>query len=331
MRLRNTVCSFLQAVLVTFLWQACSENFVIPDEPENPGIPIGEIAYVVQYEWVDVPAFQDLALIGGILFAIQGDSLVSAWLSDAAEGRQNDRFNLPFPVVHDGKAYSSPVHLCAGPANTIWVAYQDPPTVLQFDLGSSPPAPSGLLVRLRSDSDIGGITADLDSGFVYVADATANAITKYSADDAGGVAIRIIAEPGNGDGFVREPRGIFWFDDKLLVADTGKSWLQLLDADTPLLGQGQITGPEDDPLQLRDARDVWVDAAGYYYVADTANNRILQINEEGIVREEVTELDPVSALSPISVVANRTQVWVPNADEHRLTIYQINTAGEDLP
>lgn len=331
MRFRNVVSSLFQTVLVVLLWQGCSETFVIPDEPDHPGIPIGEVAYVVQYEWEDVPAFQDLALVGGILFAIQGDSLVSAWLSDAAEGRENGRFKLPFPIVYNGQAFSSPVHLCAGPGNTLWVAYKDPPALLQFDLSSSPPAPSGLLVRLRSDSDIGGITADLDSGFVYVADATANTITKYVADDLGGVALVVVASPGTGDGTVQEPRGIFWFADQLLVADTGKNWLQLLDADTPLMGPGQITGPDDKPLLLRDPRDVWVDAAGYFYVADTSNNRILQVTEEGIVREEVTQLDPVSALSPISVVANRTQVWVPNAAENRLTVYQINTASEDLP
>ena len=136
---------------------------------------------------------------------------------------------------------------------------------------------------------------------------------------------------GNGDGFVREPRGIFWVNDQLLVADTGKSWLQLIDADVPGEGPGQLTGPTEAPLQLRNPLDVWVDAAGYFYVADAANNRILQVDEDGEVRENVTELDALAAVGPVSVVANRTQVWVPNAAENRLTVYQINTANEGAP
>jgi hypothetical protein len=77
--------------------------------------------------------------------------------------------------------------------------------------------------------------------------------------------------------------------------------------------------------------DVWVDAAGVYYVADTLNDRVLQIDEDGVVLEDVTSLDPLATPAPQSVVANRTQVWVPNPADSRLTVYQINTASGGLP
>lgn len=320
-------CALALAIVVT----GCAESFVIPDEPDTGDVPVGEVAYVVQYEWENVPAFTDLALVNGILFAIQGDTLVSAWLSDTAEGRENSGFSLVYPVELNGRTYARPVQLCAGSGNTLWVAYQEPPAVLQFTLSASPPTPTGQYVRLAAASDIGGVAADLDSGFVYVADAAANTIGKFEASDSGGRRIVFVATEGNGDGFVREPHGIFWFDDQLLVADTGKSWLQLIDADVPQGGPGQISGPETNPLQLHSPLDVWVDAAGVYYVADTAKDRVLQVDDEGVVLEDVTLLDPLSALAPRSVVANRTQVWVPNAAEHRLTVYQINTASEGLP
>ena len=331
MRFRGSAATLWCSVLAAVWLQGCAEGFVIPEEPDSGGIPIGEVAYVVQYEWEDVPAFHDLALVSGVLFAIQGDGQISAWFSDSAEGRENTSRTLPFPVVHAAQAYEQPVHLCAGPSNTLWVAFEEPPSLLQFTLSVSPPEPTGLLVRLAAQAVIGGITADLDSGYVYVADAVANTVSKFEPNDVGGQLLIDVATEGNGDGFVREPHGIFWFDDQLLVADTGKSWLQLLDADVPQAGRGQISGPEQDPLQLRDPVDVWVDAAGYFYVTDTSNNRVLQVEEDGQVREEVTQLDPLSAIAPISVVANRTQVWVPNAAENRLTVYQINTANEGAP
>jgi len=331
MRCRSGREVLLGGIAAAALLQGCAEPFVIPDEPDSGDLPVGEVAYVVQYEWEDVPAFQDLALVSGILFAIQGDSLVSAWLSDSATGRENSRFSLPYPMQLGGTEYHQPVHLCGGPNNTLWVAFQQPPQVVQFSLASSPPTTTGNRVRLPATAVIGGLTADLDSGFVYVADALANRIGKYAADDTGGRLVVNVATEGNGDGFVREPHGIFWFDDQLLVADTGKSWLQLLDADTPQAGMGQISGPESDPLQLRNPLDVWVDAAGYYYVADTGNDRVVQIDEDGTVREIVTGLDPLATLAPRSMVANTTQVWVPNATDHRLTVYQINTASEGLP
>ena len=75
--------------------------------------------------------------------------------------------------------------------------------------------------------------------------------------------------------------------------------------------------------------DVWVDRAGLFYVAE--NGRVTQITTLGEIKEVVTETDPESALSPRTLVANTTQVWVPDDDRRRLTVYQINTAAEDLP
>jgi len=75
--------------------------------------------------------------------------------------------------------------------------------------------------------------------------------------------------------------------------------------------------------------DVWVDKSGHFYVAEVGD--VLQVTSAGVIKEIVTEQDPEPGTSPPAVVANTTQVWVPDPATHRLTIYQINTVGEGLP
>jgi DNA-binding beta-propeller fold protein YncE len=224
------------------------------------------------------------------------------------------------------------VQICAGAGSTLWVAYSFPVSIVaQFDVGSSTVTPIAAgLVRDEGILEFGGIAADPDSGFVYVSDPIRNTIAKYAPSADGGRRVALLATAGTGDGFVQRPHGLYAFGDSLLVADTGKSWIQVLSADVPLSGR-QVAGPSDALLDLRAPLDVWVDSNGYFYVADTGNNRVLQLGSAGDLREVVTETDPDAPALPISVAANPTQVWVPDPITGRLVVYQINTNIEELP
>jgi hypothetical protein len=302
----------------------------LPAEPEA-GVPTGEIAYVVQYRWRDVPAFGDVALVLGSLYVIEvieDGARVTAYFSNKATPDMNEGLSFPHPLTLNGQTLGRPVHLAPGAGSTLWVAFLEPDKrLVQFQL--KPPAATGLWVRDPSIAALGGIAADPDSGFVYVADAAANTITKYAPSATGGARVAVLATAGNGDHFVREPRGMYFFADSLLVADSAKGWLQVLSADVPFSGRGQVLGTAEAPLILNAPADVWMDRAGRFYVAEAG--RVLQITSAGVIKEIVTERDPEAARRPLAVVANETQVWVPDPLEHQLTIYQINTVLEELP
>lgn len=317
------------ALLLGFLASSCTTRLPLPDEPEAEGGPSGEIAYVVQYRWQEVPEFGDIVLASGILFAIEDSTRIHAYLSDKATAVINEGFSFPDPVVAGGVTLGRPVQMAVGTNKTLWVAFQQPDRrIVQFRI-ASPPVATGLWVRDERFREFGGIAADGDSGFVYVADAKANTIAKYAPSETGGARVALLASEGSGDHFVRVPRGIYCFGDSLLVADSDKSWLQVLDADVPFSGRGQVQGPADEPLVLHTPVDVWVDTSRRFYVAE--QGRVLQITPEGRIKEIVTELDPQAAVLPRALTANTTQVWVPDPEKRQCTIYQINTAAEEVP
>jgi hypothetical protein len=281
-----------------------------------------------------MPSLGDLVLTRGqVLFGIADSARVTSWFSDTAEPRENSARSLPADVRLGADRLERPAQICEGAHNSLWVAFTRPwPVVVQFDLSTSPPRlVDSTWVRQDSIRVFGGIAADPDSHYVYVADAGRSTITKYAPPAGGGRRVTVLASQGNGDHFVQQPRGLFFFQDSLLVADTGKSWLQVLHADVPSSGRGQITGPESAPLQLNAPTDVWMDAAGFYYVTDTGNARVLKLTRQGIVKEVVTELDPESPPAPPTLVATARLVWVVDPSRARLTIYQINTESEELP
>jgi hypothetical protein len=331
---RNRRRRWLGAVLLGALAAGCGRRLELPVEPDATGTPSGEVAYVVKYRWDGMAPLADLVVTRGqVLFGIADSTRVLSWFSDWSEPRQNTTFTLPESPSLRGDVLQRPVQLCEGAHNTLWVAYTRPyPVLAQFDLGVSPPRlVDSSYVRQDSILAFGGIAADRDSGFVYVSDSRRSTISKYAPSASGGRRVTVLATPGNGDRFVQQPHGIYFFQDSLLVADTGKDWLQVISADVPLAGRGQVTGPESEPLQLRGPADVWADPNGAFYVTDTGNARVLQLNAAGRIREVVTALDPESPPAPSTLVASPRLVWVVDPGRSRLTIYQINTATEELP
>lgn len=310
----------------------CSTRLDLPQEPETTGNPGGEVAYVKKYLWEEMQPIADLVLTRGqSLYGVADSSAVLCWFSDTALPRLNPGRSIPLAVL-GGDTLRGPVRICEGSENTLWVAYRSPqPTIVQWDIAVTPPAVAVDWIRDANIGGFGGIAADPDSDFIYVADAEKSTIAKYAPSASGGHRVTVLATQGNGDFFVQQPGGLYYFSDSLLVADTGKSWLQVMHADVAGAGRGQVRGPADDPLQLRGPADVWVDASGYYYVAESDGARVLKLTREGAVKEIVTEYDPEAAEKPNTLAASDTEVWVVDPERSRLTIYQINTEDEELP
>jgi len=321
-------------VAAVLLGLACGRPLDLPQEPDTTGNPLGEVAYVRKYLWEGLGRIDDLVLTGGlVLYGVEDSARVQCWFSDTVTPRLNPGRSIPPIVTVDGDTLRGPVRICEGANNTLWVAYRAPrPTIVQWDIAVVPPAKvdSGV-VRDDSIQVFGGIAADPDSGYVYVADAGRSRIGKYAPSATGGRRIALLATQGNGDHFVQQPQGIFFFQDSLLVADTGKGWIQVLGADVPLSGRGQVTGPEDARLILQSPLDVWVDALGMFYVVDTGGGRTLQLDVQGAIEEIVTEFDTDPAPAPNTLAATAEEVWVVDPDGGRLSIYLINTATEELP
>ena len=321
----------LGAVLCALCLGGCGDRLGLPQEPDDSGVPIGEIAYVVQYRWSNLPAITDVVLASGILFAIEDQTRVRAYLSDKAEPVVNAGFSFPDTVIVDDEHLQQPIQLAVGSGSTLWVAFQLPDLrILEFALGS-PPRPTGQWVAGNRIGALGGMAVDTnpDSGYVYLSDAQGNSIAKYAPSAVGGRRVVVLSTAGRGDTFVMQPRGLFFFNDSLLVADAMNNRIQVIHAHEPLSGRGEVLDVSGEPLGLRAPTDVWRDRAGLFYVAESG--RVTQVTTLGLIKEVVTELDPEAATSPSSVVANNTQVWVPDPDRKTLTVYQINTVAENLP
>jgi hypothetical protein len=318
------------------LTAGCGSQLDLPEEPEAVGIPQGEVAYVRKYPaWPGLGRVVDVVLTRGVrLYGVVEDSArVRCWFPDTATPRLNPGRSIPALALVDGDTLGLPVRVCEGANNVLWVAYRSPhPRVVAWDIDALPPVPiDGGIVRDDSILAFGGIAADPDSDFVYVADSGRSRIIKYAPSASGGRRVAVLATQGNGDHFVQQPQGLYYFGRWLLVADTGKSWIQVLDADVPFTGPGQIMGPEEDPLQLRSPLDVWVDSNGFFYVADTGNGRVVKLTPEGALKEIVTDFDPDPVGAPSTVAASPEEAWVVDSDTGRLTIFQLNTVSEDLP
>jgi DNA-binding beta-propeller fold protein YncE len=309
---------------------ACGRELDLPHEPDPNGV-VGDVAYNVKATWHDMPVLVDLVLTrGSVLYGVDANGRVRSWFFGS--GEEYTSLDLPDSVIVAADTLRDAVCLCEGRNRTLWVAYARPrPTLLQWNTRDEPIAIDSGLVRDAAFQQFGGIAADPDSDFVYVSDRGASTVTKHAPSRDGGRRVATLCAPGDGDHFVRQPRGLFAFGDSLLVADTGKNWVQVVSTRTPFAGRGQITGTRAAPLALLNPIDVWVDPTGFYYVTDAGHSRVLKLTRRGLVKEVVTERDPRAARRPSTLAASETLVWVEDPDSSRVTLYQLNTTSEGLP
>ncbi len=71
--------------------------------------------------------------------------------------------------------------------------------------------------------------------------------------------------------------------------------------------------------KLNDPQDIFYDKNGFYYVADTGNNRVLKLDENFKVLGEITEADGVSLASPTGVSADEFgDVYIADSGNGRI-------------
>ena len=121
---------------------------------------------------------------------------------------------------------------------------------------------------------------------------------------------------GTGIGSTRDPRGMFWTNlggEALFFADAGNNGVQKYDP-LSLLNSFKLSvgGVGADSL-FRQPTDVSVDPAGYVYLVDAGNHRVLRYNSEGkfIQRVDIEpSLEGNYLATPIAVTADNEQVYV---------------------
>lgn len=131
-----------------------------------------------------------------------------------------------------------------------------------------------------------GALADVPGGGVIAADTANNRVQRF---DAGGTVVAAWGLAGRGAGYVTRPGGVtFAPDGGVTVADTFDHRIALLAADGTFAGQrGQISAitgfafAGSNPGQLNLPSGVAYDAAGNLWIADTGNDRVVELDPAG--------------------------------------------------
>ena len=131
---------------------------------------------------------------------------------------------------------------------------------------------------------------------------------------------------GAGVGYVNDPRGMVWSPNSpagLFVADYGNNSAQKLsDSDTTgvyRLDRDYDGAPSTGP------QDVAVDEAGFVYVTDSGNRRVLRFDPDGEYVQRV-DVEPdalgLPLLNPVSAAANDSVVYVADRGRGEIIRYQ---------
>ncbi len=138
-----------------------------------------------------------------------------------------------------------------------------------------------------------------------------------------------IVEEGSGLGSLTDPRGLDWVGagvpggTALLAADFGKNWVQKLSDATSSTGLFKIDA--DSASSLNGPADVAADLAGFIYVADTGNQRVLRFDPSGefVQRVDVEpDADGQALQDPVAVAADDSLVYVGDRAAGKVIRYQ---------
>jgi hypothetical protein len=137
-----------------------------------------------------------------------------------------------------------------------------------------------------------------------------------------------VVEEGSGLGTVQDAHGIEWgpyAGGSLMVSDYGKNWIQKLNVTQANTGIFQI-GESGDPVSsFFQPADVATDAAGFIYICDNGNRRIVRHDPGGAYVQRVDiepDADGQPLLEPIAVTANDSLVYVADHGRNEIIRYK---------
>ncbi|MFH1223163.1 MAG: NHL repeat-containing protein [Pseudomonadota bacterium] len=186
--------------------------------------------------------------------------------------------------------------------------------------------------KINSLDSPGSVAVD-DNGGIYVSDSDNNRILYWNGMPSayGTDAVLVYDKAG-----LKQPGGIFIYEDLLLVADTGNN--RILFLDLPLLEKSEPCLIIDQ--DLKEPRSVFYDGKRFF-IADTSNNRVLmwntlpkrakkpfdvvlgQSSKSGMAVNKGEEVPSYNTMnSPYSVYSDGTSLYIADTGNNRVLIYK---------
>jgi len=315
-RVRGARCAAAALTAACLAWSlvSCGERFDLPPQPLYE-IPIPEPGtFNLKSVWtLDRPT--DLALSGIYVFIIQGHERVSAFYSTQIAPR-----TPPWISAYEGLLAPVLVTVCKRDSLFVIVADSADMRCKIYNYLGGPPIQSFTDTLWNRFS---GLAADGNLN-IYVADAERDTIQSY---DRWGHPRRVVSDYGTGSGYVIDPHGLAHNGRMLLVADTGKNWVQRLRPDTTNIAaisepigrqEGLLLGPLDVASDVR---------GDYIYVADTGHDRVLKFQTLGAFEDTVYSAEKIPLATPLVgprfVCGEDSLVFVSDPEENRVLLLQL--------
>lgn len=296
---------------------SCGQKFDLPPQPDPGRIPTPG-TYNFEKNWeIDRPS--DLLSQGSYLYVIEAEERVAAYLT-----RSKNAIHPQFVGEFEGLVRPTLLALARRDSTWIFVADQGDTTIKRYLFTGG--APRAIFQDSLWTSAFSGLAADADLN-LYVSFADKDTILQY---DDRGVRRRLISDRGTGQGFVIAPHGVHWNGTHLLVADTGKNWVQRLLGDTTNVAAAG--DPIGSVVPLTGPLDVSADRLGeFVFVADSGRDRILKfLATGGFVDSVYSPTKPETQIeipidNPRYLAVEDSLVFVADPDRNRIVAFKLAT------
>jgi hypothetical protein len=139
-----------------------------------------------------------------------------------------------------------------------------------------------------------------------------------------------VVTSGTGSESVNDPHGLQWGRPggvpSLYIADYGNNAAKKLSAGATPIGYLSQDGAQTG-VPFNGVEDIAADIAGYFYVCDTGNRRVVRYDDNGVYVQKVNvelDVDRDSLLLPVVVAANDSLAYVFDAhpSQQKVQLYQ---------